>query len=175
MEMVYLGVVLAPLIGAIIAGVFGKTIGRVNAHRVTITGVGIAFFLAFIAFWHIVVNSTYIQHPGMAEPFRIAPAEPVAYTNLVRGSRKSAMKRSHRQILRLSSTVDDSEDRFISLKSSSCGYTCLLLWGEDVVTFAIGFRLFHSVVWMSFTSWALAGGAADPALCSPFSFITCVM
>jgi hypothetical protein len=56
MEMVYLGVVLAPLIGAVIAGVFGKTIGRVNAHRVTITGVGIAFSLAFIAFWHIVVN-----------------------------------------------------------------------------------------------------------------------
>ena len=50
MEMVYLGVVLVPLIGAVIAGVFGKTIGRVNAHRVTITGVGIAFFLAFIAF-----------------------------------------------------------------------------------------------------------------------------
>jgi hypothetical protein len=28
-------------------------------------------------------KSTYIQHPGTAEPFRIAPAEPVAYTNLV--------------------------------------------------------------------------------------------
>jgi hypothetical protein len=27
-------------------------------------------------------KSTYIQHPGTAEPFRIAPAEPVAYTNL---------------------------------------------------------------------------------------------
>ncbi len=26
---------------------------------------------------------TYIQHPETAEPFRIAPAEPVAYTNLV--------------------------------------------------------------------------------------------
>src|ERR687894_536381 len=29
-------------------------------------------------------KSTYIQHPGTAEPFRIAPAEPVAYTNLVK-------------------------------------------------------------------------------------------
>jgi hypothetical protein len=28
-------------------------------------------------------KSTYIQHPGTAEPFRIAPEEPVAYTNLV--------------------------------------------------------------------------------------------
>jgi hypothetical protein len=28
-------------------------------------------------------KSTYIQHPGTTEPFRIAPAEPVAYTNLV--------------------------------------------------------------------------------------------
>jgi hypothetical protein len=43
MGMVYLGVVLAPLIGAVIAGVFGKAIGRVNAHRVTITGVGSPF------------------------------------------------------------------------------------------------------------------------------------
>jgi NADH-quinone oxidoreductase subunit L len=40
---VYLGVVLAPLIGAVVAGVFGKAIGRVNAHRVTITGVGSPF------------------------------------------------------------------------------------------------------------------------------------
>src|SRR5213082_3355502 len=29
-------------------------------------------------------KSTYIQHPGTAEPFRIAPAEPVAYTSLVK-------------------------------------------------------------------------------------------
>jgi hypothetical protein len=28
-------------------------------------------------------KSTYIQYPGTAEPFRIASAEPVAYTNLV--------------------------------------------------------------------------------------------
>src|ERR687896_711700 len=31
-------------------------------------------------------KSTYIQHPGTAEPFRIAPAEPVAYTNLVKAA-----------------------------------------------------------------------------------------
>jgi hypothetical protein len=31
-------------------------------------------------------KSTYIQHPGTAEPFRIAPVEPVAYTNLVIGA-----------------------------------------------------------------------------------------
>jgi NADH-quinone oxidoreductase subunit L len=58
MKAVYLGIVLAPLLGAIIAGLFGQRIGRENAHRVTIAGVGIAFFLSFIAFWDIVVNGS---------------------------------------------------------------------------------------------------------------------
>ncbi len=57
MEIVYLGVVLAPLVGSIIAGVFGKTIGRSGAHWVTIAGVGISFFLSFFAFWHIVIGA----------------------------------------------------------------------------------------------------------------------
>ena len=58
MEVIYLGVVLAPLFGAIIAGLLGQKIGRVNAHRVTIAGVGISFLLSFIAFWDIVVNGS---------------------------------------------------------------------------------------------------------------------
>jgi len=44
MQNVYLGIVLAPLFGAIIAGLFGRKIGRAGAHWVTIIGVGIAFF-----------------------------------------------------------------------------------------------------------------------------------
>ena len=43
MKAVYIGVVLAPLLGSIIAGLFGKRIGRTGAHRVTIGAVGIAF------------------------------------------------------------------------------------------------------------------------------------
>ena len=36
---VLLAIVLAPLLGAIVAGVFGRRIGRAGAHVVTILGV----------------------------------------------------------------------------------------------------------------------------------------
>ncbi|HKY01301.1 MAG TPA: NADH-quinone oxidoreductase subunit L [Burkholderiales bacterium] len=42
MKSLYLLVPLAPLVGAIIAGLFGKAIGRANSHRVTIVGVFIS-------------------------------------------------------------------------------------------------------------------------------------
>lgn len=56
MENVYLGVVLFPLFGAIIAGLFGRQVGRSGAHMVTITGVAISCLLSFITFNHIVLN-----------------------------------------------------------------------------------------------------------------------
>ncbi len=56
MKSIYLTIALAPLIGAIIAGLFGKKIGRVGAHSVTIAGVGISFLLSLVAFKHIVID-----------------------------------------------------------------------------------------------------------------------
>ncbi|HEX3914791.1 MAG TPA: NADH-quinone oxidoreductase subunit L [Steroidobacteraceae bacterium] len=47
MQAIYLTIVLAPLIACIIAGLFGKTIGRVGAHSITILGVGISCALSF--------------------------------------------------------------------------------------------------------------------------------
>ncbi len=41
-----LSIVLAPLFGSIIAGLFGKQVGRVWAHRAAVYGVGIAFVLS---------------------------------------------------------------------------------------------------------------------------------
>ncbi|MCF7983219.1 MAG: NADH-quinone oxidoreductase subunit L [Thiohalocapsa sp.] len=46
MENVYLTIVLAPLIGAIVAGFFGGVIGRAGAHWAASTGVGISAFLS---------------------------------------------------------------------------------------------------------------------------------
>jgi NADH-quinone oxidoreductase subunit L len=43
MHTLYLIVPLAPLAGSLIAGLFGKTIGRAGAHWVTIIGVAVAF------------------------------------------------------------------------------------------------------------------------------------
>jgi NADH-quinone oxidoreductase subunit L len=45
MQNVYLGIALAPLFGALIAGLFGRKIGRAGAHWVTIIGVAIASFI----------------------------------------------------------------------------------------------------------------------------------
>jgi NADH-quinone oxidoreductase subunit L len=42
MQSVYLLAALAPLAGAILAGFFGRSIGRANSHRVTIAGVAIS-------------------------------------------------------------------------------------------------------------------------------------
>ena len=61
MENVYLTIVLAPLFGAILAGLFGKVIGRSGAHWVTIIGVAISFLLSLVVFKHIVLDG--------AEPF----------------------------------------------------------------------------------------------------------
>jgi NADH-quinone oxidoreductase subunit L len=46
MENVYLTIVLAPLLGSIIAGLFGGRIGRAGAHWVTILGVGLSTVLS---------------------------------------------------------------------------------------------------------------------------------
>ncbi len=47
---VYLAIVLAPLIGSIIAGVFNAYISRTTAHTVTIAGVAISFVLSLFVF-----------------------------------------------------------------------------------------------------------------------------
>ena len=53
METIYLYVVLSPLIASIIAGLFGRQIGRSGAHWITIIGVGISCILSLIAYKHI--------------------------------------------------------------------------------------------------------------------------
>ena len=56
MKNVYLAIVLAPLLGAIIAGLFGRKIGRAGAHWVTILGVAISFLLSLVVLRHHVLN-----------------------------------------------------------------------------------------------------------------------
>ena len=52
-----LAVPLAPLAGAVIAGFFGKTIGRRGAHVVTILGVLIAFILSAMTLKSVAVSA----------------------------------------------------------------------------------------------------------------------
>ena len=56
MKELCLYIVLAPLAGAILAGLLGHVIGRAGAHWATIAGVGVSFFLSCVAFQRIVLN-----------------------------------------------------------------------------------------------------------------------
>ncbi|HEY0747478.1 MAG TPA: NADH-quinone oxidoreductase subunit L [Steroidobacteraceae bacterium] len=53
MQSIYLTIVLAPLIACIIAGLFGKSIGRVGAHSITILGVGVSCLLSFYVLYRL--------------------------------------------------------------------------------------------------------------------------
>ena len=73
-----LAIVLAPLAAAIIAGLFGRQIGRAGAHWITNIGVATSFFLSMIVFWKIVPGGqgpynadvyTWLESSGV--PFRI--------------------------------------------------------------------------------------------------------
>ena len=52
----YLWIVLAPLAGALAAGLLGRFIGRAGAHWACILGVGVSTFLSAAAFKHVVVD-----------------------------------------------------------------------------------------------------------------------
>ncbi len=50
---ILLAVVLAPLIGAIVAGLFGRRVGRAGAHSVTILGVAVSCALSCYVLWQL--------------------------------------------------------------------------------------------------------------------------
>src|SRR5467141_2427490 len=56
MQPIYLTIAFAPLAAAVIAGLFGKSIGKAGAHGVTILGVGISCLLSFYVLYQIVFN-----------------------------------------------------------------------------------------------------------------------
>lgn len=53
MHTIHLIIVLAPLLAAIVAGLFGKKIGRAGAHWVTILGVGLSCVLSLVVLKHL--------------------------------------------------------------------------------------------------------------------------
>lgn len=53
----------APLVGAIVAGLFGRQVGRRGAHTVTIAGVAIAFALSCWVLWQVAVNGARFEGP----------------------------------------------------------------------------------------------------------------
>ena len=59
MQALYLIVPMAPLVGAILAGLFGNIIGRRGAHTVTILGVLISFIASVLVFQDVQAGNTF--------------------------------------------------------------------------------------------------------------------
>jgi NADH-quinone oxidoreductase subunit L len=59
MKLLYLLVPLAPLFGAIVAGLFSKTIGRSGAHTVTILGVAVSFLVSLVVLFRVMGGETF--------------------------------------------------------------------------------------------------------------------
>ncbi|MBW8369676.1 MAG: NADH-quinone oxidoreductase subunit L, partial [Thiobacillus sp.] len=59
MPTLYLIVPLAPLFGAIVAGLFGRLVGRTGAHVVTIAGVAVSFIASVLVFQDVLAGNTF--------------------------------------------------------------------------------------------------------------------
>jgi NADH-quinone oxidoreductase subunit L len=59
MEKLYLLVPLAPLVGAIVAGLFGRIVGRAGAHTVTILGVLVATVASYLIFLDVMKGNSF--------------------------------------------------------------------------------------------------------------------
>ena len=59
MQKLYLLVPLAPLFGAIVAGLFGKVVGRAGAHSVTILGVAVSFLASIVIFQDVQAGNVF--------------------------------------------------------------------------------------------------------------------
>ncbi len=65
MKTIYLILVLAPLAGSIISGLFRNQVGKAGAHWVTIIGVGISFLLSAYVFWQHVMNGAPVFNENL--------------------------------------------------------------------------------------------------------------
>ncbi|MBY0438327.1 MAG: NADH-quinone oxidoreductase subunit L, partial [Burkholderiales bacterium] len=59
MQTVYLLVPLAPLFGALVAGLFGRQVGRAGAHGVTIAGVAVSLAASVYVFLDVLEGNTF--------------------------------------------------------------------------------------------------------------------
>ena len=57
MQSIYLTIALAPLVAAVVAGLFGKSIGKAGAHGITILAVGISCVLSFYVLYQILFQA----------------------------------------------------------------------------------------------------------------------
>ena len=71
LEALYVWVVLAPLAGSLVAGLFGKFIGRAGAHWACILGVGVSTLISGAAFAHIVLDGAPVHEATLYQWGRV--------------------------------------------------------------------------------------------------------
>jgi len=64
-KLLYTLIPLAPLLAAIATGLFGRRLGRINSHRITIAGVAFALLLSVVAFFHVVVGGAPVFNESL--------------------------------------------------------------------------------------------------------------
>ena len=65
MENIYLTLVLAPLVGAIVSGLFCRKISRSSAHWITIIGVAISFALSVLVFKNVIYDGAEVYNAAV--------------------------------------------------------------------------------------------------------------
>ncbi|PJA40747.1 MAG: NADH-quinone oxidoreductase subunit L, partial [Lysobacterales bacterium CG_4_9_14_3_um_filter_62_6] len=73
MQAILLTIVLAPLAGSIIAGLFGRQVGRSGAHWAAITGVSISLLLSLLVFKQMVFDGAAPFNENIYTWFEIGP------------------------------------------------------------------------------------------------------
>jgi NADH-quinone oxidoreductase subunit L len=75
---ILLVIVLAPLFGAVVAGLFGRQVGRVGAHTVTIAGVAVSCALSFYVLYQLVWGGAPVFNENIYNWFTVGNAGPHA-------------------------------------------------------------------------------------------------
>ncbi|HID44945.1 MAG TPA: NADH-quinone oxidoreductase subunit L, partial [Chromatiaceae bacterium] len=65
MKTIYLALVLAPLAGSVVAGLFRNQVGKAGAHWAAILGVAVSFALSAYVFWQHVMNGAPVFNENL--------------------------------------------------------------------------------------------------------------
>ena len=72
-KLILLVIALAPLFGAIVAGLFGRQVGRAGAHTVTIAGVLVSFLLSCYALYQLSTGGWGVFNENLYTWFEVGP------------------------------------------------------------------------------------------------------
>ena len=119
---VLLAIVLAPLLGAILAGLFGRRIGRVGAHTATIAGVAASFGLSAYVLWQLVGQGAPPFNENVYTWFQVGPLQAhvgdVAHPRSLPCASTSIEPVLRKRSTRIASPIADSAAATVRMKNT---------------------------------------------------------